>query len=66
MAEQQAPAGWDVVDGKLHRELSFQNFVEAFGFMTTVALLARCSSRSISIVHGAPKEAASSAAQTAT
>ena len=34
------PDGWAVVDGKLHREFEFQNFVEAFGFMTMVALLA--------------------------
>lgn len=29
-----------MVDGKLHRVLEFQNFVEAFGFMAMVALLA--------------------------
>ena len=29
-----------MVDGKLHRELEFNNFVEAFGFMGMVALLA--------------------------
>jgi 4a-hydroxytetrahydrobiopterin dehydratase len=32
------PEGWTVTDGKLHRELEFQNFVEAFGFMSMVAL----------------------------
>ncbi len=32
--------GWSVVNGKLHRELKFANFVEAFGFMARVALLA--------------------------
>jgi 4a-hydroxytetrahydrobiopterin dehydratase len=32
--------GWTVVNGKLHREFQFKNFVEAFGFMTTVALIA--------------------------
>ncbi len=32
--------GWSLVDGKLHRELSFADFVEAFGFMTRVALIA--------------------------
>ncbi|GIV78152.1 4a-hydroxytetrahydrobiopterin dehydratase [Litorilinea aerophila] len=32
--------GWSVADGKLHRELKFANFVEAFGFMARVALLA--------------------------
>jgi len=34
------PEGWAVVDGKLHRELTFKNFSEAFGFMTRVALAA--------------------------
>ena len=29
-----------MVDGKLHRELKFANFSEAFGFMARVALLA--------------------------
>jgi 4a-hydroxytetrahydrobiopterin dehydratase len=32
--------GWTVASGKLHREFQFKNFVEAFGFMTTVALIA--------------------------
>ncbi len=32
--------GWEVVDGKLHRELTFANFSEAFGFMARVALAA--------------------------
>ena len=32
--------GWDVVDGKLHREIRFADFGEAFGFMTRVALVA--------------------------
>jgi len=31
---------WTVVDGKLHREYKFRNFVHAFGFMVQVALLA--------------------------
>lgn len=31
-------AGWDLVDGKLHREFKFANFVEAFGFMTSAAI----------------------------
>jgi 4a-hydroxytetrahydrobiopterin dehydratase len=35
-----APAGWEVVDGKLHRELAFADFSEAFAFMTRVALAA--------------------------
>jgi len=34
------PDGWAVVDGKLHREIEFHNFVEAFGFMAMVGLLA--------------------------
>ena len=34
------PPGWEVVDGKLHRELSFDDFSEAFGFMARVALAA--------------------------
>ena len=35
-----APSGWEVVDGRLHREFEFKDFVEAFGFMASVALLA--------------------------
>jgi 4a-hydroxytetrahydrobiopterin dehydratase len=31
---------WQLVGDKLHRELRFRNFSEAFGFMTRVALLA--------------------------
>jgi len=31
---------WSLVDGKLHRELRFADFNEAFGFMTRVALIA--------------------------
>jgi 4a-hydroxytetrahydrobiopterin dehydratase len=29
---------WRIVDGKLHREYKFADFVHAFGFMTTAAL----------------------------
>ena len=36
---QQLPA-WNVVNGKLRRELRFAGFVEAFGFMAQVALVA--------------------------
>ena len=36
----EAPAGWAVVDGKLHRELTFADFAEAFAFMTRVAAAA--------------------------
>ena len=34
------PEGWSIAGGKLHRELEFQNFVEAFAFMSMVALVA--------------------------
>ena len=30
--------GWALIEGKLHREFRFANFVRAFGFMTSVAL----------------------------
>ena len=30
---------WSLNEGKLHREYKFENFVEAFGFMTRVALV---------------------------
>ncbi len=30
--------GWTVREGKLHREYRFASFVEAFGFMSSVAL----------------------------
>lgn len=33
-------AGWTVRDGKLHREYRFRDFVGAFGFMASVALVA--------------------------
>jgi 4a-hydroxytetrahydrobiopterin dehydratase len=32
---------WDLVAGKLHRDLVFADFVEAFAFMTKVALVAQ-------------------------
>lgn len=32
--------GWSVVQGKLHRKVTFKGFAEAFAFMTSVALLA--------------------------
>lgn len=31
---------WSLVDGKLHRELAFPSFIDAFSFMTRVALFA--------------------------
>lgn len=36
----EAPPGWALVDGKLHREYRFASFSEAWGFMARVALLA--------------------------
>ena len=33
-------SNWDLRDDKLHRQFKFTDFVEAFGFMTRVALLA--------------------------
>lgn len=32
--------GWSLKDGKLHRQFKFRSFVEAFGFMSSVALVA--------------------------
>ncbi|MBL1178334.1 4a-hydroxytetrahydrobiopterin dehydratase [Pantanalinema sp. GBBB05] len=32
--------GWSVKEGKLHRQFQFGSFVEAFGFMSSVALVA--------------------------
>ncbi len=32
--------GWEIKDGKLHREFHFPDFVTAFGFMTSLALRA--------------------------
>jgi 4a-hydroxytetrahydrobiopterin dehydratase len=36
--EVQVPEGWAVVEGKLHRELEFADFAEAFAFMGRVAV----------------------------
>ena len=33
-------SGWSLEDGKLHRELEFADFNEAFGFMARSALVA--------------------------
>ena len=30
--------GWKIVDGKLHKAIEFSSFVQAFGFMTQVAI----------------------------
>ena len=40
MSDVTPPPGWSIVDGKLHREFTFADFSEAFGFMTRVALAA--------------------------
>lgn len=32
--------GWELEDDKLHRELRFDDFIAAFGFMASVALVA--------------------------
>jgi len=34
----EALPGWNVQNGKLHREYSFPDFVHAFGFMATAAI----------------------------
>jgi 4a-hydroxytetrahydrobiopterin dehydratase len=31
--------GWNVENGKLHRQFQFHSFVEAFGFMSSLALV---------------------------
>jgi 4a-hydroxytetrahydrobiopterin dehydratase len=47
MTSEQVEAGlknlpdWELKNDKLHRELKFKNFGQAFGFMTQVALLAQ-------------------------
>ena len=33
-------SGWSVESGKLHKQYQFKNFVDAFGFMASVALVA--------------------------
>lgn len=33
-------SGWKIENAKLHKEFQFSTFVEAFGFMTQVAILA--------------------------
>lgn len=41
MAEPDAPPpDWEIVDGRLHRRFQFVDFVEAFAFMSAVALVA--------------------------
>lgn len=36
----QSLGGWQLVNGKLHKDFEFENFVAAFGFMSQVALIA--------------------------
>jgi len=36
-------SGWELKDAKLHKAFRFRDFVQAFGFMTRVALLAEAS-----------------------
>jgi 4a-hydroxytetrahydrobiopterin dehydratase len=31
-------SGWELKDGKSHKSFKFSNFIEAFGFMTRIAL----------------------------
>lgn len=31
-------AGWSVINGKLHKDFVFKDFIEAFGFMSKAAL----------------------------
>lgn len=31
-------SGWSLVNGKLHKDFVFRDFIEAFGFMSTAAL----------------------------
>ena len=38
--ELESLTNWEVVDGKLHREFQFENFIEAFAFMTKLAIVA--------------------------
>ncbi len=33
-------SGWAIVEGKLHKKFQFDSFVSAFGWMTSVALVA--------------------------
>jgi 4a-hydroxytetrahydrobiopterin dehydratase len=35
-----AKAPWSLAEGKLHKQFSFGDFVQAFGFMTSAALVA--------------------------
>ena len=37
-SELQNLSGWSLVDGKLHKEFQFDDFIQAFGFMTRAAI----------------------------
>ncbi len=37
-SELQNLAGWSLIDGKLHKEFQFEDFIQAFGFMTRAAI----------------------------
>ena len=39
-AKLESLAGWQVKDGKLHRDFKFDDFGAAFGFMTRAAIVA--------------------------
>ena len=32
---------WQYIEGKLHKDFAFENFIQAFGFMTKVAMVAQ-------------------------
>jgi 4a-hydroxytetrahydrobiopterin dehydratase len=36
-----AESPWQLIDGKLHKDFQFADFIDAFGFMTRVALVAQ-------------------------
>ena len=40
LAQLSSLPGWQLKQGRLVRELSFDSFVEAFGFLTSLALIA--------------------------
>ena len=42
LINQSAP-GWSIQDQKIYRKFKFKNFIEAFGFITQIALLAESS-----------------------
>lgn len=40
LSSAETPANWELRGGALYRELRFRDFVEAFSFMTAVAMIA--------------------------